>query len=213
MIDKEAAFCNLMEKMDENKCPICAMVKFRMNEMMERFFYENVNSPHLRYKIEKANGFCSRHAHKLLKQENPLSHAILYHDFMYNVIHNVADKKNKVAYDEHKGCFFCEGLNMNEEDYTKAFLEFFDNKDFKEKYISSSIICVPHLVAIRKLKFTNKKTVTSLTEETLKKYEVLNGHLSEVKRKSDYRYTNEEWTDEEKKSWKEAVDIFNGMEY
>lgn len=102
---------------------------------------------------------------------------------------------------------------MNEEDYTKAFLEFFENEQFKEKYKKSSIICVPHLVSVRRLKFTNKKTVSELTECTLKKYEELNEHLSEVKRKSDYRYTNEEWTEEEKKSWKEAVDVFNGMEY
>lgn len=93
MLDKEAAFHNLMKKMDENKCPICAMVKFRMDEMTDRFFYENVNFPHLRYKIEKANGFCSRHAHKLLTKDNPLSHAILYHDFLFNVIKNIGDKK------------------------------------------------------------------------------------------------------------------------
>ena len=86
MIDKEAAFHNLMEKMDEYKCPICQMVKFRMEEMTERFFYENVNSPITRYRIEKTNGFCSHHAHQLLKQDNPLTHAILYHDFLYNVI-------------------------------------------------------------------------------------------------------------------------------
>ena len=34
-----------------------------------------------------------------------------------------------------------------------------------------------------------------------------------IKRKNDYRHTDEEWTEEEKTAWQEAVDIFNGKEY
>ena len=86
MIDKEAAFHELMDRMENNTCPICDMVEYRYNETVDRFFYENVNTPHLRYKIEKANGFCTYHAQKLSERNDPLTHAILYHDFLQIVM-------------------------------------------------------------------------------------------------------------------------------
>ena len=58
-------------------------------------------------------------------------------------------------------------------------------------------------------RFANKKTVGRLVEATMEKYKTLNSHLSEIKRKSDYRNTHEKWTDEEKSAWKKAVQIFN----
>ena len=34
--------------------------------------------------------------------------------------------------------------------------------------------------------------------------------LSEIKRKNDYRYSEEEWTNDEKTAWKKVVGIING---
>lgn len=212
-MDKEQIFHELMDRMKDGKCPICEFTEYRMNEAFDRFLYEGVNSPHLRYKIEKANGFCSYHAHKLRELRDPLTHAILYHDFMHNVIENIGDKKNKIRYDKHEKCFFCENVQMNETDYTNAFAEFFENEKFREKYMGNTVLCVPHLTAIRNLKFKNRKAVKNLTEVTLKKYRHLNENLSEIKRKNDYHYTDEEWTEEAKTAWQRAVDIFNGKEY
>lgn len=212
-MDKEMVFHELMDRMKKRKCPICEFTEFRLNEAYERFLYEGVNSPHLRYKIEKANGFCSYHAHKLLEKRDPLTHAILYHDFMFNVIENIDNKKNKIRYDKHEKCFFCENVETNETDYTNAFIEFFENDKFREKYEKEAVLCVPHLTKIKNLKFTKKKTVKALMDVTLEKYRCLNENLNEIKRKNDYHFTDEEWTEEEKTAWCEAVDIFNGKEY
>lgn len=212
-MDKEQIFHELIARMDKRCCPICEFTEYRLNEAYDRFLYEGVNSPHLRYKIEKANGFCSYHAHKLRELRDPLTHAILYHDFMHNVIENISDKRNKIRYDKHEKCFFCENVAMNENDYTNAFIEFFENEEFKKKYSEKAVLCVPHLTAIRNLKFKSKKAVSELVEITLEKYRHLNENLSEIKRKNDYHYTNEKWTEEEKTAWQEAVDIFCGKEY
>lgn len=211
-MDKEAVFHELYDRMKDGKCPICDFTEFRLNEALDRFLYEGVNSPHLRYKIEKANGFCSYHAHKLLKLNDPLTHAILYHDFMHNVTENIGSRKNRTRYDRHDGCFFCENVKRNDSDYVNAFAEFFSNEQFKEKYKNDAVLCVPHLTAVRNLKFKGK-TAEEITEITLEKYRHLNENLSEIKRKNDYRYTDEEWTEEEKTAWQKAVDIFNGKEY
>ena len=210
MIDKEAAFHELMDRMENNTCPICDMVEYRYNETVDRFFYENVNTPHLRYKIEKANGFCTYHAQKLSERNDPLTHAILYHDFLQNVIEQGDNKKSKIDFHNHKKCFFCENVMMNEEDYTKAFAEFLKNDAFREKYIEKSMLCVTHLMMIKNVKFKDKKSFNKAYEATIEKYKALNENLSELKRKNDYRYVKEEWTEEEKLSWKKAIDVFNG---
>lgn len=212
-MDKEQIFHELFERMDKRCCPVCEFTEYRLNEAYDRFLYDGVNSPHLRYKIEKANGFCSYHAHQLRKFRDPLTHAILYHDFMNNVIDNIGERKNKIRYDSHEKCFFCENVRMNENDYVNAFAEFFENESFREKYKEKAVLCVPHLTAVRNLRFKNRKNINAVTEITLEKYRHLNENLSEIKRKNDYHHTDEEWTEEEKTAWQEAVDIFNGKEY
>ena len=209
-MDKELTFELLMEKMENGNCPVCEMVNFRIAEALERFLYEGVNTPHVRYKVEKSNGFCKRHAHMLLKLGDPLTHAILYHDLMNNVIKNIGEKSNKTDYSNHKNCIFCAQNASNEDAYIKAFLEFYENDKFRQRYEQASTLCVVHLTEIKKIKFANKGIVKKITEKTLEKYKELNGHLSEIKRKNDYRHTDEEWTEEEIAAWQRAVAIFNG---
>ena len=211
-MDKEQCWELLMEKMDNDGCPVCELMDFRINESIENFLYESVNNPHIRYKIEKTNGFCNHHTHMMLRKGDPLSHAILYQDLMSLVISNIDNPKNKIKYNNHAGCMFCERERDNEYDYTKAFLEFFENSKFSDKYKKSGILCVPHLTTIKNIKFTNKKILKEIIDTTLEKYRILNSHLSEIKRKSDYRFTDEEWTDSEKEAWTKAVKIFGGLE-
>jgi hypothetical protein len=185
-IDKELTYELLMEKTEGGKCPVCELTAYRMNESFERFLYEGVNVPLIRVKIEKTNGFCNRHSHILASKGDPLSHAVLYHDLMNNVIKNIGKK----SLPGHSGCIFCEQEKSNENDYTAAFLEFYANEKFRDRYNEGGLLCVPHLTKIINTRFANKKITAELLEKTLEKYRVLNGRLSEIKRKSDYRFTN-----------------------
>ncbi len=209
MESKEIIYHELMQRMQKGGCPICDFVEFRLAEALERFLYEGINTPHTRAKIEWTNGFCNHHAHRLLELGDPLSHAILYHDFMNNVLKDVPDKKSRTDRSDHKECFFCAIQKSNEEDYTKAFLEFYETKEFADAYEASGMLCVPHLLQIQKIRFAPRKTVQRIVDCTMEKYRGLNAHLSEIKRKSDYRNTHEKWTDEEKEAWKQAVLTFN----
>ena len=201
-----------MEKMTDDCCPICALMEFRINESLKNFLYESVNNPHIRYKIEKTNGFCNHHTHMMLRKGDPLSHAILYQDLMNRVIANIDNPKNKIKYNDHKGCMFCERERENEYNYTKAFLDFFEKDEFSEKYKKSGVLCVPHLIIIKNIKFSNRKSLKAIVATTLEKYRTLNGHLSEIKRKSDYRFTDEEWTEDEKSAWSKGAKTFGGLE-
>lgn len=209
MDSKEIIYHELTERMKKGVCPICDFVEFRLAEALERFLYEGINTPHTRAKIEWTNGFCNFHAHRLMEMGDPLSHAILYHDFMNNVMKDVPDKHAKTDRSSHKECFFCKLQHSNEEDYVKAFLEFYQNEEFATQYEQYGVLCVPHLIQIQNIRFADKKAVRRLVEVTMEKYRQLNHHLSEIKRKSDYRNTHEKWTDEEKEAWKRAVLTFN----
>ena len=209
METKEIVYEELTNRMKKGCCPICDFVEFRLAEGLARFLEEGINTPHTRAKIEWTNGFCNFHAHRLAELGDPLSHAILYHDFMNNVMKNVPDKHSKTDHSSHKECFFCNLQKSNDEAYTKAFLEFYKVPEFQKQYEETGMLCVPHLIKIQKIRFANKKTVKQIVDTTMEKYESLNKHLSEIKRKSDYRYTDEKWTEAEKQAWKNAVDTFN----
>lgn len=210
MESKEIVYRELITRMEKDGCPICDFVEFRLAESLERFLYEGINTPHTRATIEWTNGFCNRHAHRLAELGDPLSHAILYHDFMNTVIQDMSNSHSKTDHSMHAECFFCKIQASNDQDYTRAFLDFYENEDFASRYEEKGILCVPHLMRIKNVRFAKKKTVNRIAETTLEKYRALNHHLAEIKRKSDYRHVGEAWNEEEKEAWKKVVAIFNG---
>jgi hypothetical protein len=209
-MNKEQVFHELLERMVDNKCPICEFVDFRMTESMDRFLYDGVNDPNIRLKLVKADGFCNYHSHRLLALRDPLTHAILYYDLIDFFIKNLNDKKTKKLSRLHSGCMFCEEKHNNETGYIKAFLEFYSISEFQKKYEESGLLCVAHLTDMYNIKLKNNKIFEQIKETTIEKYKILSKDLSEIKRKSDYRFTHEEWTENEKLAWTKAVNLFCG---
>jgi hypothetical protein len=211
-MDKEAVFHELMDRMVDNLCPICEFVDFRMTESMDRFLYDGVNDPNIRLKLVKSDGFCNDHSHRLLELGDPLTHAILYNDLINFFIASLDNKKTKKLSRLHSDCLFCEQKQKNEQDYTKAFLEFYSDSDFRNRYEESGLLCVAHLTDMYNIKLKNNKLFEKIKDTTIEKYKILSKDLSEIRRKSDYRFTHEEWTDSEKSAWIKAVNLFVGKE-
>ena len=46
-----------------------------------------------------------------------------------------------------------------------------------------------------------------MKKTTIEKYETLLHDLEEIQRKSDYRYKDEDWTESEKKAWRQVVSL------
>ena len=69
-------------------------------------------------------------------------------------------------------------------------------------------------ILIRDLCYADAQIITDGEIEqgwqaTVDKYQALIGHLDEIQRKNDYRYTKEQWTEAERVAWKQAVDVIN----
>ncbi|MCX7658007.1 MAG: DUF6062 family protein [Oscillospiraceae bacterium] len=194
--------------MQEDNCPICELIHNRTQKSMEAFLYESVNDPALRSQICNSNGLCNFHAYMLMDNGDPLAHALIYNDLLEMSIKQIKrpiiNKKPEKSYQSHPDCLFCRQEKAAEDVYIKCFIEAFNDNDFCLKYEQQALLCLPHLELIKEYKNTDK-----IIETTLQKYKSLMGNLMEIKRKNDYRFSGEPWTEEEKAAWKKAVSVVN----
>ena len=208
--NNEMTWHELYERLTDDQCPICRLMLDRISQHMDSFLYESVTDRDLRKTIREERGFCNFHAHMLLKKGDPLAHALVYADLIGEAAHHLQSKKAKPAYQHHEGCIFCKQANDAETRYLSVFADGFGKKDFATQYTKSGLMCVPHLELIRNQK--HKANVAVIIQITLQKYEMLLSHLSELRRKHDYRFNREPWTDEEKAAWSSAVDVLVAKE-
>lgn len=200
-----------MEKMDGGECPVCALSSDMLKREMDAFLYASVNDRGLRKKITDSHGFCTRHAHLLMRKGDPVAHAVLYKGLLESECAGLASDAKTSAGRDHSGCVFCRSVQESERRYAKAFASFWNDAEFREKYKRCGILCVPHLDLVRSF-LKGGERVAGLNRETREKYEALIGNLSGILYKNDYRHANEALTADERTAWKRAVAVVNGCE-
>lgn len=210
---------NLMEHMVNDNCPVCSLMKERNHSAMDNFLYECANLPDIRLKIKKEGGFCERHSKELREFGDPLAHAILYQDLFDEAFQelNQTFLPKKITFlgkkeSQKNNCFFCRKEKTGEEHYTKAMANAVSNAKFLETYTQKGMLCLPHLKMALSSKTKDQEKVKQLKQITWNKYNKIWDSLKEIVRKHDFHYTNEPLTEQEKKDWKRAVDIFNSLE-
>ncbi len=209
-MSRDMVWHELFDRMQNNRCPICDLIYNRIQRNMDGFLYESVNDVSIRKKICNSNGFCNYHAYMLMEMGDPLAHALIYSDLLKKAIDNMSRKLSKQSslYQSHSDCLFCKHVNESEDTYIIAFADAFADAEFKEKYISEGMLCIPHLEIIKNLK---KREVEKIVAITLEKYSRLIDDLSEIIRKNDYRFSSEGWTEQERAAWKKAVNVINAI--
>ena len=69
---------------------------------------------------------------------------------------------------------------------------------------------MPHIkLILENASKSQMNILDSILKVTEDKYGKLVYDLSEIKRKNDYRYKDEEWTESERKAWKKAIAVIN----
>lgn len=208
--ERDTVYFNLLEQIEDDNCPVCSLINKRIEEAMDSFLYENVTSLPIREEINRARGMCNYHSSMMLKMGNPLAHAIIYENLISIAIKDVdAGQFNK--YITHEDCRYCRLAKDNEAIYSKAFLDAFSQEEFREKYRKDGMLCMVHLHTIQQLARRSLKngTYKTIRDMTMNKYNELLGYLAEIRRKNDYRFMDEQWSDKEKKAWKQAVAVTN----
>ncbi len=211
MTDRNIARHKLYDHMHDLQCPICEQLDAGTAKGMENLLYEGINDLDTRKRLYHARSFCARHAHRLAQMGDPLAHAILYSDFIALAMETIETAPRKVnsLNQTNENCLFCVREKEAEAIYVSAFIEAYAEADFSGRYAAGGRLCIPHLALVMHL--GGRKT-EAIVKATLEKYRTLVGHLSEIKRKNDYRFKDEEWTPEEKAAWQAAVDTMNGKE-
>ena len=80
--------------------------------------------------------------------------------------------------------------------------------EFKEKYQAEGMLCMTHLYSMSRF---NQTIYKQIEKATLLKYQQLITFLDEIRKKNDYRFSDDEWSVGAKDAWKRAVAVINNQ--
>jgi len=223
-MSQDMVWHEVYEALGHEECPVCKLVKKAVNSYIDGFLYENVNDPMFQERLRKEKGFCNAHSWLMHSFGEPLAHAILYDAFLRDALAEFnsalpANAKRKLRFRSNLGSQSKENqaeckLCKLESDYEKSYLRVIDENvssqiDFKNKFVEQGILCVPHMKQYISLS-RNSESLNLVQEIVYAKYQGLLHCLAEIRRKNDYRFTGEAWTDAERNAWTKAVEIMVG---
>ena len=219
-MNRDIVWHELYDAIGNDECPVCKLLKKNIDHFVSAFLYENVNDPKLRDQLKDSRGLCNTHAWLMQSYGDPLSHAIIYESLLRDMAEELnkktlaSGKKRKhdlLSRLEPKGdCMLCEMEAKYETTYLKALDEFIGSDDvFRGKFEESGFLCIPHLKRLIALN-TNDSTIRMMQDINKSKYAVMISQLSEIRRKNDYRFSDEPWTPEERHAWGKAVGVMAG---
>ena len=208
---KDFIWHELYDLMEDDRCPVCALIEKRTQQAMDRFLFDSVNDRGLRPKIAAAHGFCNFHAHQLREMGDPLAHAILYTDFLEQLSAEIAAGKPKKlqVYSGRTDCFFCDNARTGETSYVAVMAEGLADEAFAAKYEQGGLLCAAHTALLLAKCRWKPALAEKLIRINQKKYRHMIEVLAEIKRKNDYQNQHEPWTEEEKQMWKKVVSVMN----
>lgn len=198
-MSKDMIYNDLMDMMSDDECPICRLIAHRTNKRISHVLTGCVTNPDSRERFLDAEGFCKHHGDQVLRKGRPLSHAILYESLIEEKKKSLDKKRSP------KTCELCELEHKNEKNYLHYFPRLLKEEAFFKRYEEEGMLCMHHLEAC--LASMRKKSALRerLKHTTLTKYDTLQSHLREIRRKRDYKAAHEKWTEEERRAWKKAV--------
>src|ERR1043166_6736560 len=85
----------LLEACQEPGCPICRLEQQGVERYLDNQFYENVNSPKSRERLNASLGFC--HEHAWLAVNHRLGDALGFSIIYRGVIHTILDRLQEGA--------------------------------------------------------------------------------------------------------------------
>jgi hypothetical protein len=236
-MSRTMSFYDLRDALALSGCPVCRLIAKATDRYLDSLLWENVNDPGMRKGIRRARGFCNRHAWELARHDAAsLGVVILTRDVlqsMLEVMENAqfqappvlslrrtqetlspdqpaaatADLVGKLAPQEP--CPACAEADKMESIYLNALVEnLLGEESLLDDYQASYGLCLPHFRrALARVR--DEEVFDALMNAQQAIWERLVGHLSEVIRKSDYRFKDEQ-RGEESGAWLRATSAVSG---
>jgi hypothetical protein len=212
------SFYDLRDALAQPDCAVCRLKAGAANQYLEGLLWENINDPDVRHNIRLALGFCHEHAWELARHRGSVGVTIITHDIIQNVLRMTEDahyqtlpvlslRRTQEALDPkqpaaataeavtrllpQRPCSACVEADTMEDIYLRTFVEYLLGEDgLLADFQSSDGLCLPHFR--QALTLVRDETVfEALTSAQRSIWEKLANHLSEIIRKSDYRFKNE----------------------
>lgn len=207
-MEKHILYYEFVEALESGKCPICTLVKKRREQYFEHLIDEQVNDIGLRRALRNNHGFCNYHAYKFLSYRKPLASAIIYEDLFLTEIPYL--KKNHLIPSPNR-CIVCDVEKEAEESAIQIIDKYKSDADFKNAFLKSKGLCVPHY----------KKVISKISslpkwfkDFHIERYEQIAKSLHRFIDSENFSLGNRRprLTAEEERIWKEAIEVFTGYE-
>ena len=225
--NKEPTLLELLEALAQPGCPICFLAARSVTRHIEAYCRDSVTDVPVRDHLRAANGYCTRHAHQFLEMQDSLAAAITYADILKKMIgvinrtpgqearspvanairrlFGIRDSRARPLLPQRQ-CPACEEQQVSERRYLTGLIAHLGEDAVREVFISSRGLCLVHLpVAVELAEGEKLRTLLNVHRKT---WSELRGHMNEIVRKADYRFTSERITDGEKDA---LLDVINRM--
>jgi hypothetical protein len=225
------SFYDLRDALAEPGCPVCRLKASATARFLDSLLWESVNDPRLRYDIRQARGFCHQHAWGLVRDGASLGASIIMRDVLQNVLRTLEEarfqsppalslRRTQEALDPKQPasatadlvarlapqapCPACVQAETMEDVYLNTLVEhLLGGAGLLAAYRASDGLCLPHFrQALTRVR--DGALFEALVSAQRAIWERLAAHLSEVIRKSDYRFGGEP-RGEETGAWLRAI--------
>jgi hypothetical protein len=225
---KHLSYHTLVEVLDGDGCPFCALITGALKRYFTTVLYEQVNDIDLRAALRASQGFCAAHGEMLGQARSALGSAIIHRDIVNTLVRVLEEEpspenapcgwlrgllgadhrpRNQVL-GRAEPCPACQRVSEREQNYADTLLLNWDDDRLQQKFRNSAGLCLSHL------RLTLARTRDAAQFEALRAAHLaiwrdLIGELDEFIRKQDYRFADEE-IGAEGTSWSRAIDLVSG---
>lgn len=193
----DAFYYQLDEALDAAGCALCWLESRQVSRYLQGVANDGVNNIPLRLKLEKRGGYCAEHLAQFVALASPLPSAILLDAFLKIRLRNAAAGKKPITPD----CEACEVKANTRHSLAKNIKRRKREEAVLERLVAAQL-CLEHVeLACRALPEQARAPLIAQHDELL-------GHLREVIRKHDYRFSDEVMTAEEKESIRKGLRFY-----
>lgn len=152
MPEKHMPYYKLLDRFDQAGCPVCRSIEESVDGYLDSLLYESVNDRTLRARFARDRGLCNHHLHRLGPRGDGLGIGILYRDIVGAALKSLQEPGGEGELPLNTGsCAVCDFEADAERRTLELFSAFGHEVEFRERFESSSGLCLPHLVRLAPL--------------------------------------------------------------
>ncbi len=157
--EKHIAFFRLVEACSEEECPLCFLVRRRVEQYFDGLLYEKVNDRELRRRFRSAGGFCNMHSFQFMGYHDGLAGSIFYRDLLATWLERPSAFPVQASSGALPGCPACREKDQTESTYLTLVAGHLEDEQLRQALLSSDGLCLPHFQALTSRLKEDRRTV------------------------------------------------------